>query len=144
MTARPAEGSEQLRTPTALRTPQNATTALASKPTCSRLGPLIAGGVIAATITLGVLAAPPANALSEQQIQRNCEAAGGTYNRAPNDSAGNRLSSCCAKTSKGTTRCWDYVNGAYLPSEAPPPTTQPPVDLPPVGPGVLNPGPAAH
>ena len=94
---------------------------------------------------LAVVAAAPANALSEQQIQRNCEAAGGTYFRAPNDGAGNRMSSCCAPIpSTGKTRCYDYINGVYSPSQAPPPVTgpgtPPPGEAPPIG---ANP-PEAH
>jgi len=91
-------------------------------------GPILRGTFIAAIATALAFATAPASygAQTEQEIKANCEGVGGEYFSHPNDSAGNRWSTCCYKDPVfHVTHCADYINGEYSPSAAPPPVSGP-------------------
>lgn len=98
----------------------------------------MAASIAAGTIAIGALTAtaPPAYALSEQTIQKECLDAGGTYSSGV-DKNGDRQSSCLYTDSSGDVYMDNYTNGAYTGTNGPlvrgrPTTPVPrPTNLPP-------------
>ena len=93
----------------------------------------------AAAVVATIATAPAAYALTEQQIEFNCRAIGGTYTHYKSPS-GEEYSTCCVKNSKGTQDCDYYFNGEYrttvFGNATPPPIAQPGGPPPPsVAPG---------
>jgi hypothetical protein len=67
--------------------------------------------LLVVALSVMILAAPAADALTEQQIKSQCDAVNGAYNTMT-DNNGDSVSTCCYTVSGGSY-CNTYVNGDY-------------------------------
>jgi hypothetical protein len=113
-----------------------------------RLSSLIAAGVTAVAAMTAL--APAANAMSEQEIQHNCDQANGNYYTTGVAPDGHTYSACCYhNTMTHQNLCMSYTDGEYsetdpAPDKVGPPPLGPRPVRPPVAPPITNPPPAAN